>query len=145
MGSTRFQAGMHPLHVPEQGPTQLLPQIHSAQPGPQVVWEGRISQARRPAVMRAASTARCMPYRRYRNLSKQARSMPAEGWRGMRPTLCKPSCLACWPGELCDHSSCPLCGGMHEDEVHFLWDCPEWELVRATWLLWMRDDADEVP
>ena len=25
------------------------------------------------------------------------------------------------------NSACPPCGAAHEDEVHILWDCPEWE------------------
>ena len=31
------------------------------------------------------------------------------------------------------NSACPHCGAAHKDEVHVLWDCPEWDQARGTW------------
>ena len=32
------------------------------------------------------------------------------------------------------NAACPHCGAAHEDEAHVLWDCPEWDGARETWL-----------
>ena len=32
------------------------------------------------------------------------------------------------------NSACPHYGAAHEDEAHVLWECPEWDDVRGTWL-----------
>ena len=37
------------------------------------------------------------------------------------------------------NSACPHCGAAHEDKVHVLWDCPEWEQARGTWRPWLGD------
>ena len=43
------------------------------------------------------------------------------------------------------NSACPRCGAAHEDEVHVLWDCPEWEQARETWRPWLSDAATAIP
>ena len=43
------------------------------------------------------------------------------------------------------NSACPHCGAAHEDEVHVLWDCPEWESARETWRPWLSDTATAIP
>ena len=43
------------------------------------------------------------------------------------------------------HSACPHCGAAHEDEVHVLLDCPQWEQARETWIPWLRDAAAALP
>ena len=43
------------------------------------------------------------------------------------------------------NSACPHCGAAHEDEVHVLWDCPEWEHARGTWHPWLRDAVAPSP
>ena len=42
------------------------------------------------------------------------------------------------------HSACPHCGGAHEDEVHVLWDCLEWDNARGTSLPWLSDAAGAI-
>ena len=32
---------------------------------------------------------------------------------------------------------CPFCRGAPETEPHILWDCPRWESVCRTWMLWV--------
>ena len=36
------------------------------------------------------------------------------------------------------NSACPQCGAAHEDEAHVLWECPEWDDARGTWLPWLK-------
>ena len=43
------------------------------------------------------------------------------------------------------HSACPHCGAEHEDEVHVMWQCPEWEPARETWCPWLREGAATLP
>ena len=43
------------------------------------------------------------------------------------------------------NSACPHCGAAHEDEVHVLWDSPEWESARETWRPWLSDAATATP
>ena len=43
------------------------------------------------------------------------------------------------------NSACPHCGAAHEDGVHILWDCPEWEHARGTWRPWLNDVAAAIP
>ena len=43
------------------------------------------------------------------------------------------------------NSACPHCGAAHKDEVHVLWDCPEWEQARGTWRPWLGDAAAAIP
>ena len=44
-----------------------------------------------------------------------------------------------------DNSACPHCGAAHEDEVHILWDCPEWEAARAEWRPWLMEALEGLP
>ena len=37
------------------------------------------------------------------------------------------------------NSVCSHCGAPHEDEVHVLLDCPQWEQAREMWILWRPD------
>ena len=46
---------------------------------------------------------------------------------------------------MCANAACPHCGAAHEDEAHILWDCPEWDGARETWLPWLHDAARAVP
>ena len=39
------------------------------------------------------------------------------------------------------NSACPYCGAAHKDQIHVLWDCPEWEHARVTWRPWLCDAA----
>ena len=43
------------------------------------------------------------------------------------------------------NSACPHCGAAHEDEVHVLWDSPEWESAKETWCHWLSDAATAIP
>ena len=43
------------------------------------------------------------------------------------------------------NSACPHCGAAHEDEVHVLWYCPEWESAEETWRPWLSDAAMAIP
>ena len=43
------------------------------------------------------------------------------------------------------NAACPHCGAAHEDEAHVLWDCPEWDTARGTWLPWLHDAAGAIP
>ena len=43
------------------------------------------------------------------------------------------------------NSACAHCGVAHEDEVHVLLDCPEWEQATETWRPWPRDAAAALP
>ena len=43
------------------------------------------------------------------------------------------------------NSACPPCGAAHDDEAHVLWDCPEWDDARGTWLPWLSDAAWAIP
>ena len=43
------------------------------------------------------------------------------------------------------NSACPHCGAAHEDEVHVLWDCSEWESARGTWRPWLNEAATAIP
>ena len=43
------------------------------------------------------------------------------------------------------NSVCPDCGVAHEDEVHVLWDCPQWEQASETWRPWLLDVAATLP
>ena len=44
-----------------------------------------------------------------------------------------------------DYSACPHCGAAHEDEVHILWDRPEWEAARTEWRPWLLDALEGLP
>ena len=41
--------------------------------------------------------------------------------------------------------ACSHCGAAHEDKAHVLWECPEWDDARETWLPWLRDAAGAIP
>ena len=43
------------------------------------------------------------------------------------------------------NAACPHCGAAHEDEAHSLWDCPEWDGARGTWLPWLHNTTRAVP
>ena len=43
------------------------------------------------------------------------------------------------------NSACPHCGAAHEDEVHSLWNCPEWNNARGTWRPWLSNAAQAIP
>ena len=43
------------------------------------------------------------------------------------------------------NSACPHCSAAHEDEVHILWECPEWDDARGTWLPWLSNAAGAIP
>ena len=43
------------------------------------------------------------------------------------------------------NAACPHCGAAQEDEAHVLWDCPEWDDARGTWLPWLHDAARAIP
>ena len=43
------------------------------------------------------------------------------------------------------NSACPHYGVAHEDEAHILWECPEWDNTRGTWLPWLNDAAGAIP
>ena len=42
------------------------------------------------------------------------------------------------------NSACPRYGAAHEDEAHVLWECPERDDARGTWLLWLNDAAGAI-
>ena len=44
-----------------------------------------------------------------------------------------------------DNSACPHCRAAHEDEIHILWDCPEWEAGRTEWRPWLLDALEGLP
>ena len=37
------------------------------------------------------------------------------------------------------------CGALHQDKVHLLWDCPEWEQAKGTWRPRLTDAATASP
>ena len=39
----------------------------------------------------------------------------------------------------------PRCGVAHEDEVHGLWGCSEWERAWETWSPWLQDATAALP
>ena len=41
--------------------------------------------------------------------------------------------------------ACPHCGAAHEDEAHVMWDCPEWDNPKGTWLPRLNDTAGAIP
>ena len=43
------------------------------------------------------------------------------------------------------NSACPHGEAAHEDEVHVLWDCLEWEYAKEIWRPWLRDAAPTLP
>ena len=43
------------------------------------------------------------------------------------------------------NAACPHCGTAHEDKAHVLWDCPEWDGTRETWLPCLHDAARAIP
>ena len=74
---------------------------------------------------------------------------PPPSWRSrccaaswLRPCGQRPGCRATACGPLPRE---PHCGAAHEDVVHVLWDCPEWESARETWRPWLSDVATVSP
>ena len=42
-------------------------------------------------------------------------------------------------------SARPHCGTAHKDDVHILWDCPEWDDARGAWRPRLTGPAEAIP
>ena len=108
---------------------------------------------------------------RYTALAALERRRPAT-FGGLGAEVCRPACSqgmtvagsetersllralqagATWTGarvqkhQISDLAACPYCGGPPETEVHLLWDWPQWQAQRATWLPLVQAEAAPLP
>ena len=129
----------HPLHFVQEPLRQVQHRVrHSLR-----CHSSRQLEARRPVTFRGLGDGANGPACR---AALQAASTELQ-----RSLLCGLMAGALWTAaRVSDHgtrtnSACPHCGAAHEDEVHVLWDCLEWESARETWRPWLSDAATAIP